>query len=35
MKGEDVPDGTYYYILKLNDDNNTTYSGFVVVNRSK
>jgi gliding motility-associated-like protein len=35
QKGEDLPDGTYYYVLKLNDDNNTTYTGFVVVNRSK
>jgi gliding motility-associated-like protein len=35
MKGEDLPDGTYYYVLKLNDDGNTTYTGFVVVNRSK
>jgi gliding motility-associated-like protein len=35
VKGEDLPDGTYYYVLKLNDKNNTTYTGFVVVNRSK
>jgi gliding motility-associated-like protein len=35
QKGEDLPDGTYYYVLKLNDDGNTTYTGFVVVNRSK
>jgi gliding motility-associated-like protein len=33
MKGEDLPDGTYYYILKLNDDNGTVYTGFVVINR--
>jgi gliding motility-associated-like protein len=32
-KGEDLPDGTYYYVLKLNDDNDTVYTGFVVINR--
>ncbi len=30
---EPLPDGTYYYILKLNDDVNTTYTGYVVVHR--
>jgi gliding motility-associated-like protein len=35
MSGENLPDGTYFYILKLNDDNNTSYSGYVVINRGK
>jgi gliding motility-associated-like protein len=35
MSDEQLPDGTYFYILKLNDDNNTTYSGYVVINRGK
>ena len=30
---EPLPDGTYYYILKLHDDSNTTYTGFVVIHR--
>lgn len=31
--GEPLPDGTYYYILRLNDDANTTYTGFVIIHR--
>jgi gliding motility-associated-like protein len=35
LKGEDLPDGTYYYILKLNDEQGTVYTGFVVINRGQ
>jgi len=31
--GRDLPDGTYYYIVKLNDDTNRTFKGFVVIHR--
>lgn len=31
--GEPLPDGTYYFILKLNDEANTTYTGYVVIHR--
>jgi gliding motility-associated-like protein len=32
---EGLPDGTYYYIIKVNDDDNTVYTGYVVINRGK
>jgi gliding motility-associated-like protein len=35
LKGEPLPDGTYFYILKLNDDKDTSFSGFVVINRGQ
>jgi gliding motility-associated-like protein len=35
MDGEGLPDGTYYYIINLNDDDNTVYTGYVVINRGK
>ncbi|HXH19130.1 MAG TPA: gliding motility-associated C-terminal domain-containing protein [Chitinophagales bacterium] len=28
-----LPDGTYYFILELHDDANTTYTGYVVIHR--
>jgi len=30
---EHLPDGTYYYVLKLNDEAETTFSGYVVIHR--
>jgi len=33
MHLEPLPDGTYYYILKLNDKSNSIYTGFVVIFR--
>jgi len=32
---EGLPDGTYYYIIKVNDDQSTVYTGYVVINRGK
>ncbi|MDX2002124.1 MAG: Ig-like domain-containing protein [Chitinophagales bacterium] len=33
MDGEMLPDGTYFYILEVNDGNKTTYNGFVTIQR--
>jgi len=30
---EPLPDGTYYFILELHDEENTTYTGYVVIHR--
>ncbi len=35
MDNEDLPDGTYYYILNLGDENKTQYAGFVVIHRAQ
>lgn len=32
-KGEPLPDGTYYYILKLKDQDNTIFTGYVIIHR--
>ncbi|MDZ4846924.1 MAG: gliding motility-associated C-terminal domain-containing protein [Chitinophagales bacterium] len=31
--GDPLPDGTYYYVLNLNDGANTTYTGYVIIHR--
>jgi gliding motility-associated-like protein len=31
--GTDLPDGTYFYILNLNDEANTQYTGYVQIRR--
>jgi len=31
--GDELPVGTYWYILELNDENETTFSGYVYLNR--
>ncbi len=33
FQGEDLPVGTYFYILELNDGNNTTLSGYIFIQR--
>jgi gliding motility-associated-like protein len=32
-KGADLPDGTYYYVVNINNAENKVYNGFVVVHR--
>jgi gliding motility-associated-like protein len=31
--GDDLPDGTYFYILELNDEDNTVHKGWVYIKR--
>lgn len=31
--GEALPDGTYYFVLKLNNEENTIYSGYLIIHR--
>ena len=31
--GEDLPDGTYYYVLKLNDELGTSFTGYIIIHR--
>jgi hypothetical protein len=30
---KELPDGTYYYILKLNDERNRVFQGFLEIHR--
>jgi gliding motility-associated-like protein len=32
-RGQDLPDGTYYYVFKYNDGVNKAKSGFIVIQR--
>jgi gliding motility-associated-like protein len=33
MNNDPLPDGTYYYILTINDGHNTKYEGYVTIDR--
>jgi gliding motility-associated-like protein len=33
MDGEPLPDGTYFYVLEINDGTTPPYTGFVVIHR--